>query len=101
MFNNTSTNVINNSASYAIASTMDAGLLVEGNVFENVQQACRSASGYADSDPGRLVARNNSLTNSGPCETNGTVAAIPYSYTADNVGTVKSSVTAGAGAGRL
>jgi pectate lyase len=48
-----------------------------------------------------LVARNNSLTNSGPCEVNGTVAPIPYNYTVDNVGTVKSSVTAGAGAGRL
>jgi len=47
------------------------------------------------------VARNNSLTNSGPCETNGTVAALPYGYTAENVGTVKSSVTAGAGAGRV
>jgi pectate lyase len=101
VFNNYYSNVLNNSDSYAIASTMDAGLLVEGNVFENVQQACWSASGYADSDPGRLVARNNSLTNSGPCETNGTVAAVPYGYTAENVGTVKSSVTAGAGAGKL
>jgi pectate lyase len=101
VFNNYYSNVINNAESYAIASTMDAGLLVEGNVFENVQQACWSASGYADSDPGRLVARNNSLTNSGPCETNGTVASIPYNYTAENVGTVKSSVTAGAGAGRI
>jgi pectate lyase len=101
VFNNYYTNVNNNSASYAIASVMDAGLLVEGNVFENVQQACWSASGYADSDPGRLVARNNSLTNSGPCEVNGTVAPIPYSYTAENVGTVRSSVTAGAGTGRI
>ncbi|WP_202919017.1 pectate lyase family protein [Saccharothrix deserti] len=101
VFNNYYSNVNNNSDSYAIASLMDAGLLVEGNVFENVQQACWSASGYADSDPGRLVARNNSLTNSGPCEINGTVAAIPYGYTADGVGTVKSSVTAGAGAGKL
>ena len=101
VFNNYYTNVNNNSSSYAIASLMDAGLLVEGNVFENVQQACWSASGYADSDPGRLVARNNSLTNSGPCEVNGTVAPIPYSYTAENVGTVKASVTAGAGAGKL
>jgi pectate lyase len=101
VFNNYYSNVINNADSYAIASTMDAGLLVEGNVFENVQQACWSASGYADSGPGRLVARNNSLTNSGPCETNGTVAPIPYNYTADNVGTVRQSVTAGAGAGRL
>jgi pectate lyase len=101
VFNNYYSNVNNNSNSYAIASLMDAGLLVEGNVFENVQQACWSASGYAESDPGRLVARNNSLTNSGPCEINGTVASIPYGYTADNVGTVKSSVTAGAGAGKL
>ncbi|MEU4744590.1 hypothetical protein AB0G02_29595 [Actinosynnema sp. NPDC023658] len=44
-------------------------------------KACWSASGYADSDPGRLVAWNNSLT--------------------DAVGTVKSSVMAGSGAGRL
>jgi pectate lyase len=101
VFNNYYSNVNNNEDSYAIASLMDAGTLVEGNVFENVQQACWSASGYADSDPGRLVARNNSLTNSGPCEVNGTVAPIPYSYTAENVGTVKASVTAGAGAGRL
>ncbi|GAA4452388.1 hypothetical protein GCM10023170_041110 [Phytohabitans houttuyneae] len=101
VFNNYYTNVNNNSASYAIASTMDAGVLVEGNVFENVQQACWSASGYADSDPGRLVARNNSLTNSGPCEVNGTVAAVPYGYTAENVNTVKASVTSSAGAGRI
>jgi pectate lyase len=101
VFNNYYSNVNNNEDSYAIASLMDAGTLVEGNVFENVRQACWSASGYADSDPGRLVARDNSLTNSGPCEVNGTVAPIPYGYTAEGVGTVKSSVTAGAGAGKL
>ncbi|MFJ6671292.1 carbohydrate-binding protein [Actinosynnema sp. NPDC091369] len=101
VFNNYYTNVRNNADSYAIASVMDAGVLVEGNVFENVQQACWSASGYADSDPGRLVARDNSLTDSGPCEVNGTVAPIPYSYTAESSATVKSSVTAGAGAGKL
>jgi pectate lyase len=101
VFNNYYSNVNHNSSSYAIASVMDAGLLVEGNVFENVQQACWSASGYADSDPGRLVARGNSLTNSGPCEVNGTVAALPYGYTAEDVGSVKASVTTGAGVGRL
>jgi pectate lyase len=101
VYNNYYTNVNNNSSSYAIASTMDAGVLVEGNVFENVQQACWSASGYADSDPGRLVARNNSLTNSGPCETNGTVAAVPYSYTVENVNNVKATVTNGAGTGKI
>jgi pectate lyase len=101
VFNNYYSNVNHNSSSYAIASVMDAGLLVEGNVFENVQQACWSASGYADSGPGRLVARDNSLTNSGPCEVNGTVAALPYAYSAESSGAVKSSVTAGAGVGKL
>ena len=101
VYNNYYSNIINDSASYAIASTMNAGVLVEGNVFENVNQACWSASGYADSDAGRLVARNNLLTNSGPCETNGTVASIPYSYNLDDVNSVKSIVTGGAGAGRL
>ncbi len=101
VYNNYYSNIRRDANSYAIASTMNAGLLVEGNVFENVQQACWSASGYAESDPGRLVARNNSLTNSGPCETNGTVAPTPYNYTAENVTTVKTSVTANAGAGRL
>ncbi|MCG8923000.1 polysaccharide lyase family 1 protein [Lentzea sp. CC55] len=101
VFNNYYSNINNNADSYAIASVMDAGLLVEGNVFENVRQACWSKSGYADSGPGRLVARDNSLTGSGPCEADGTVAAIPYRYTADASGTVKASVTAGAGAGRI
>ena len=101
VFNNYYSNINNNTASYAVASTMNAGVLVEANVFENVQQACWSKSGYADSDPGRLVARDNSLTGSGPSEADGTVAAIPYSYTADASGTVKASVTAGAGAGKI
>ncbi|MET7392461.1 polysaccharide lyase family 1 protein [Dactylosporangium sp. NPDC005572] len=101
VYNNYYSNVLNNADSYAIASTMNAGVLVEGNVFENVQQACWSASGYADSDPGRLVARNNTFTNSGPCEANGSVAAVPYAYTAENAATVKASVTGGAGAGKL
>ena len=74
VFNNYYSNINKNSSSYAIASTMDAGAARRGQRVRNVQQACWSASGYADSDPGRLVARNNSLTNSGPCETNGTVA---------------------------
>jgi pectate lyase len=101
VYNNYYSNIDNNTSSYGIASTMNAGVLVEGNVFENVVQACWSASGYADSDPGRLVARDNLLTASGPCETNGSVAAVPYAYTAQSSATVKSSVTAGAGAGKL
>ena len=36
---------------------MNAGVLVEGNYFENVPFPCFSASGYAESGPGRLVQR--------------------------------------------
>jgi pectate lyase len=87
-------------ADYGIASTENGGVLAEDNVFENVTQACFSASGFADSGPGRLVSNNNQLINSGVCETNGTVAAIPYTYHLDDVSVVKSIVMAGAGAGR-
>jgi pectate lyase len=99
IYDNYYSNISGDTAYYAIASTMNAGALVENNVFENVIQACWSASGYADSGPGRLVARNNQLINSGPCETNGTVAPIPYAYHLDDVGAVKALVTAGSGAG--
>jgi pectate lyase len=88
-------------ADYGIASTENGGVLAEDNVFENTGQACWSASGFADSGPGRLVSRNNQLVNSGPCETNGTVAAIPYSYHLDDVTQVRSIVIAGAGAGHI
>jgi pectate lyase len=101
VYNNYYLNVDGDPEHYAIASTMNAGVLVESNVFENVQQACWSASGYADSDPGRLVARNNQLINSGPCEVNGSVAAIPYAYSLTDVGSVKATVMAGAGHGRI
>jgi pectate lyase len=87
-------------ADYGIASTQNGGVLAEDNVFENTTQACWSASGFADSGPGRLVSRNNQLINSGPCETNGTVAAVPYQYHLDDVSVVKSLVMSGAGAGR-
>jgi pectate lyase len=101
IYDNYYSNITGSDDYYGIASTQDGGALVEDNVFENVVQACWSASGYADSGPGRLVARDNQLINSGPCETNGTVAAIPYAYALEDVGTVKASVTTGAGAGHL
>jgi pectate lyase len=101
IYDNYYLNIDGDASYYGIASTMNAGVLAENNVFENVTQACWSASGYADSGPGRLVARGNLLVNSGPCETNGTVAAIPYSYHLDDASSVRSIVTAGAGAGHL
>ena len=84
---------------YGVASTMGAGVLVEGNVFENVEEP--TLVGYADSDPGTLVQRNNRFTGSGTPQSAGSVARIPYAYTAEDVATVKASVTAGAGAGRI
>ena len=101
VYDNYYLNITGSTDYYGVASTENAGVLVEDNVFENVVQACWSASGYADSAAGRLVARDNQLVNSGPCETNGTVASIPYSYHLDAVGTVKALVTAGAGTGHV
>ncbi|HEV7709665.1 MAG TPA: right-handed parallel beta-helix repeat-containing protein [Asanoa sp.] len=88
-----------NGNEYGVASTMDAGVLVEGNYFENVDDP--TLVGYADSDPGDLVQRNNVFVGSGTPQSAGSTASIPYSYQLDNANGVKSSVTAGAGAGRI
>jgi pectate lyase len=84
---------------YGVASTEDAGVLVEGNSFENVDDPFHLAE--AASGPGTLVARDNLLVNSGAGEAGGEVAAIPYAYQLDSASEVKALVTAGAGAGRL
>jgi pectate lyase len=85
--------------SYGIATTEDAGVLVEANYFENIAEPVHL--GEADSDPGRLVARDNHSINSGPILTEGSVAAIPYPYQKDPAASVKSIVTGGAGTGKL
>ncbi|MEU7904594.1 right-handed parallel beta-helix repeat-containing protein [Actinoplanes sp. NPDC049118] len=84
---------------YGVASTMNAGVLVEGNYFEGVDEP--TLVGYADSDPGTLVQRNNYFVGSGTPQSAGSVASIPYSYQLDPASSVKSIVTAGAGAGRI
>ncbi|WP_117208224.1 family 16 glycoside hydrolase [Allorhizocola rhizosphaerae] len=96
-------NYYRNIGLYGIASTQNAGVLVEGNYFENAQtQSCWSATPYGDSDiPGRLVQRNNIFVNSGPCEVNGSVAPIPYGYTLTPTSSVPSVVTSGAGVGKI
>jgi len=88
---------------YAVASTMNGGVLAEGNYFSGVAHPCHSAGGYADSGPGRLVQRGNMFVGSGPCEAGGTVAEPGgyYTYTLDAAATVPGLVTSGAGAGRL
>jgi len=96
-------NYYRNVGLYGIASTENGGVLAEGNYFENVAFPCYSASGYADSAPGRLVARNNVFANSGVCETGGTVADPRsfYSYIVDSPATVPTAVPAGVGIGKI
>jgi pectate lyase len=95
-------NYYKGNALYGVASTMNAGVLVEGNYFDAVPHPCYSAGGYDESGPGRLVQRNNVFTGSGTCETNGTVTEprTYYSYTLDPATDVPSLVRAGAGVGK-
>ncbi|WP_188189922.1 pectate lyase family protein [Nonomuraea sp. SYSU D8015] len=88
---------------YGVASTMNAGAVVEGNYFENVPHPLHSTSGYGDSGPGRAVQRNNVFVNSGTPETNGTVVEprTYYGYTLDAPQGVPSAVRAGAGVGKI
>ena len=99
VFNNYYVNTITFDYSYSIATTENAGVLVEGNYFENITDPTHVGEG--SSDPGSLVARNNVFVNSGTPQTAGSVASIPYSYTVDTPSNVKSIVTANAGTGKI
>ncbi|WP_436761832.1 pectate lyase family protein [Streptosporangium sp. V21-05] len=86
---------------YGVASTENAGVVVEGNYFQDVPHPLFSASGYADSGPGRAVQRNNVYVNSGTPETSGTVVEPRtfYAYTVDAPAGIPSAVRSGAGVG--
>jgi pectate lyase len=90
-----------NNGLYGIASTMDAGVLVEGNYFQNV--AHPSYVGYEKSGPGRLVERDNVYVNSGVPQTAGTVVEprTYYAYPVDDPAEVPAIVRAGVGVGRI
>ncbi|MFE3598805.1 polysaccharide lyase family 1 protein [Streptomyces sp. NPDC059142] len=92
-------NYFSNIGSYGVASTESAGVLVEANYFENVKDTYHL--GEAASSAGSLAARNNTFVNSTAGQTGGSVAAIPYSYSAESASSVKASVTAGAGVGKI
>ncbi|MGP4115302.1 pectate lyase family protein [Streptomyces sp. 4N509B] len=94
-------NYYRNNALYGVASTEDAGVLVEGNYFENVAHPIYS--GYDDSGPGRVVERNNVYVNSGTPETLGTVVEprTYYDYVLDDPATLPRTVPAGVGVGKL
>ncbi|MER5216983.1 pectate lyase [Streptomyces sp. NPDC002838] len=96
-------NYYKGNAIYGVASTMNAGVVVEGNYFESVPHPCYSAGGYDQSGPGRLVQRGNVFTGSGACETNGTVTEPRtfYAYTLDPTANVPSLVRAGVGVGKI
>jgi pectate lyase len=87
--------------SYGVASTIEGGVLVEGNYFENTRDAFHCGEG--SSPPGALAARNNTLVNSTGSTSGctGSVSGIPYSYTLDPSANVKSIVTSGAGVGKV
>ncbi|MET8348440.1 polysaccharide lyase family 1 protein [Micromonospora sp. NPDC005206] len=99
VYNNYYVNTANPSYSYGIATTNGAGVLVEGNYFENMTDPTHVGEG--SSPTGNLVARNNQFVNSGTPQTAGSVAVIPYPYTMDAASGVKATVTAGAGTGRI
>ncbi|GAA2624073.1 pectate lyase family protein [Paractinoplanes durhamensis] len=94
-------NYYSNIGSYGVGSAMNAGVFVERNYFENVAKP--TITTVAESDPGNLKVLNNYKVNSGTEEVRnpGSVAAIPYSYTPEANSTVKATVIAGAGTGKL
>jgi len=84
-----------------VACQANAGCVVEGNVFENTEEAY--LTNYAGPS-GRMVARNNVfIGESFPGQTGGTVQEpnTYYSYTVDDPNSIKASVTAGAGVGKI
>ena len=99
VFNNYYTVPTPDDSGYGIATTCGGGVLVEGNYFENIAEPTHIGE---DSSPaGDLVSRDNVLVRSGAIRTGGSVASIPYPYTADAGSAVKSIVVGGAGTGKI
>jgi pectate lyase len=85
-----------------VACQNNAGCLVEGNYFENVEEP---VSNHYAGPAGRCVARNNVFTGTEPGqpECSGSVEEPRnyYAYTLEDPNTVKTSVMAGAGVGKI
>ncbi|WP_225992843.1 hypothetical protein [Actinomadura rudentiformis] len=94
-------NYYSNIGSYGTASTMGAGVFVDRNYYENVRRPTSIKEG--DSAEGNIRESGNHLVGSGAIVTRnpGSVAAIPYSYSGEPGTSVKATVTAGAGVGKL
>ena len=84
----------------AVHSRMNAQFLAQNNVFESTK-VCLETTGDSDID-GYLNESGNSF---GGCTNKitrtGSMTKAPYSFTLEPVSTVKASVTAGAGVGRI
>ncbi|NUT33224.1 MAG: pectate lyase [Hamadaea sp.] len=84
-----------------VACQADAGCVVEGNYFEDVEEP---VSNHYAGPAGRCVARNNVFAGeSGQPDCSGTVQepSAYYAYTLDDPNSVKASVTAGSGVGKI
>ena len=83
-----------------VACQANAGCLVEGNYFDNVEEPMTNR--YAGPQ-GRIVQRSNTFVSSGPPVVGGSVQepSLFYSYTLDHSADVKTIVMQGAGVGRL
>ncbi|MCH7230446.1 hypothetical protein L0U85_06190, partial [Glycomyces sp. L485] len=90
-------NYYRNIGSYCVATTMEAGVIVEGNYFENCNRTVDL--GQASSPAGSVVSRNNHLVNSPSPVSSGSVPGVPYSFSLDTPSQVASIVSSGAGAG--
>jgi pectate lyase len=90
-----------NNGGYGVASTMNAGVLVEGNYFQGVASPIVTQTG--DSDPGNIVQRNNVFSSSGTPQTRGSVVepSSYYRYTLDSASNIPTIVRNGAGVGKL
>ncbi|WP_231931697.1 polysaccharide lyase family 1 protein [Micromonospora echinospora] len=92
-------NYYRNISKYGVRSTSDAGILVEGNYFQDVPVPFQLSGGGGTT--GNLVSRNNCFANSGTPQTGGSVKPVPYTYQLQPCQDVPALVTAGAGAGKL
>lgn len=87
-------------ADTAVHSRMGAQMLVENNVFRNTKIAI--TTNRSSDEDGYVVQRGNDLGGAATeISRTGSFTTPPYSYTAEPASSVVSSVTAGAGAGKI
>lgn len=83
--------------SYGVATTVDAGAILEANYFENVDEPVHIGEG--NSEDGRLIAIGNHLVNSGEAlENGGFSTSLPYSFPVDEASRIAPIASGGAGA---